>query len=219
MREHPILFSGEMVRAILDGRKTQTRRVIVGKSANNDGKPIATCAYSAIGPSVLDAREFGLLTAGDQGYETVRCPYGSPGDVLWVRETWGFGCGMHGEPDILSGKRVCTINCINYRADTDTLPPDDGKWRPSIHMPRWASRIMLEVVSVRVERVHDISEEDAVAEGASHTGCDVAADEIESARDHFCRLWDRINEARGSGWSVNPWVWVIEFKRINNVSR
>lgn len=184
MKERPILFSGSMVRAILDGRKTQTRRV------------------------VTNARPY---TATDNGIDilwatgSLRCPYGQPGDRLWVRETWCLRPEGYG-----------------YRADNN---PDNNplKWGPSIHMPRWASRITLEVTGVRVERVQDISEEDARAEGIRatrlshgsvvyHTDSYPTPNIYGSAQERFVNLWHSINTPRGYPWESNPWVWVVAFK-------
>ena len=170
MKERPVLFSGEMVRAILEGRKTQTRRVIKPQPLWVGDPNVAFKTHSANPKGIIN------------------CPYGQPGDRLWVRETFA-GTKNTG---------------FAYRA-TDTAY--GHKWRPSIFMPHWASRINLEVVSVRVERVQDISIEDAYDEGMEwgDQGCGVL---------EFKNLWDSINLKRGYGWDANPWVWVIEFKRL-----
>jgi len=166
MKERPILFSGPMVRAILEGRKTQTRRIV---------KP-------------QPLRDRGVMAFNDGEHPQMRCPYGKPGDRLWVRETW---C-----PDV-------EPYTFRYKADGDE-PLE--RWRPSIHIPRWASRITLEVVSVRVERLQNISEDDALAEGIT------LVERGTSPVDQFNKLWESIN---GPGsWEANPWVWVVEFKRI-----
>lgn len=188
-KERPILFSGEMVRAILGGHKTQTRRVVK--------------------PQPHAGARWGLQGWEDGHGCALRNPYGQPGDLLWVRETWAYN------------EAQGTI----YAADGDTPDPDDndgpercrGRWRPSIHMPRWASRITLEVVSVRVERVQSITHEDALAEGIedAEPGADlrIAGLPYSFARTRFCLLWNSINAARGYSWEVNPWVWVVEFRR------
>jgi hypothetical protein len=217
--EHPILFSGEMVRAIMEGRKTQTRRVIWPKSL--------------MIPYRNSMEKIQLRTTKDHylfdfRYEdgTISTIYGIRpkyhiGDLLWVRETW--------MPFTENG--VCSGMAI-YKA-TDKPEPDGDrplKWRPSIFMPRWASRITLEVVSVRVERVQDISEEDALSEGISETSfwkpkeMDNRPFEEKWWDDYyfwtnypqvaFQNLWDSINAKRGYGWDANPWVWVIEFRRV-----
>ena len=194
--QHPILFNGEMVRAIIAGRKTQTRRLV--------NRPAMASAQS-FSDGMKYAKEHGL--AGVQkvgrcdGVEwRCKCPYGVPGDLLWVRETWAYETdfGTH------TGKTV-------YRADGDMREAEGGKptdkWRPSIHMPRWASRITLLVTGTRVERLQDISEADAIAEGCGggHNYGDG------TARTGFAMLWDLINAKRGAGWDANPWVWVVEF--------
>jgi hypothetical protein len=194
MNEKPILFSGPMVRAILEGRKTMTRRVVRGKAANVDGE-IAKVAYDVIGPSLTDAASFAFLTAGDQGYETVRCPHGGPGDRLWVRETWSTERHIDGS----YGRTMPPV----FRADKGQLAIASCGWRPSIFMPRWASRITLELTALRVERLQEITEADAKAEGVN--GYDGMG---------FRQLWDALNAKRGYGWDVNPWVWVESFKRV-----
>jgi hypothetical protein len=164
-----------------------------------------------------------LLGSGDN--PGMFCPYGQPGDRLWVRETWRpeIHDANGGDFEMIGYKETDTND-----ACMDVLKRDlcewrkwcskngDAKWYPSIHMPRWASRITLEVTGVRVERVQDLSEADARAEGCTHTGIGplVSADEIETARDQFARLWDSIHAARGYSWASNPYVWVVEFRRV-----
>ena len=217
MKERPILFSGPMVRAILDGRKTQTRRVLKPQppTATNDVRTFhhpdpRTHFWAFDGASLLDWVQ--------------PCPYGEVGDRLYVRETWQNSNHPLGpyEPD-------CSVF---YRADylDDPLGPDlelsrDGirrQWRPSIHMPRAASRITLAVVSVRVERLQQISESDSIAEGIylfpGEGGGYKASrgdQEYDASIGAYRHLWDEINGERGYGWDVNPWVWVVEFKPIN----
>ena len=196
MKERPILFSGPMVRAILEGRKTQTRRVVKPQPPTafvtvrvEDGTQASWCLRNQ---SAFDLPE----SAAD--WLTLRCPYGVPGDRLWVRETWGS----------------CTTNgtvCSGYRADVALRPEIEAgvdRWRPSIHMPRWASRLLLEVKAVRVERLQEISEDDAFAEGIS--GGDWLGNPVGTYRE----LWDSINAKRGHSWESNPWVWVVEFERV-----
>jgi hypothetical protein len=195
MKERPIIFSGPMVRAILDGRKTQTRRVFKFRETN---KP----------PGCPD--KF------DPNAVTQPCPYGQPGDRLWARETWrpaweddtGF-CGVEfragGMPE--EDKRAG-----DYMDGTD-------RWRPSIRMPRWASRITLEVESVRVERLNEISEEDAKAEGIDGWNWDGDVLPFVAANQHlhpavlkYALLWQSINGP--DSWAENPWVWVVTFRRV-----
>ena len=181
MKEHPILFNGEMVRRLLDGRKTQTRRVI--KPQPEEQLLFAeSCGFSAwVSPSLnLDE---GAMRC---------CPYGVPGDRLWVRETWFQG--------------YATVYRADYPGDQAGPSGDPAdKWRPSIHMPRWASRITLEVTGVRVERVQDISIGDAYAEGISDGNW-------LSPVEKFILLWDGIYAKRGYSWESNAWVWVVEFE-------
>lgn len=184
MKERPINLKSHEVLEILQGRKTQLRRVV---------KP----------------------------QPSIRCPFGQVGDRLWVRETFDPIYGQS-PPD-----RVIEID---YRADHSRRIKDDfgaRRWTPSIHMPRWASRILLEVVSVRVERLRDISEADAIAEGSYLDRCAClprskdrtpmhAAFKLETCHIHgseFSHLWESINGV--GSWDDNPWVWVIEFKRID----
>jgi hypothetical protein len=177
MSEKPILFSGPMIRAILEGRKTMTRRVIVPQPT---------------------AFRFGRPVKGDgESVRELKCPYGQPGDRLWVRETWSR------DP---SGDSVFyRAGSPGYAGSWITGTPVDA-WRPSIFMPRALSRILLEMTAVRVERVQDISEEDAKAEGSPWEDCWM------SYRQSFEALWNSINASRGYGWDANPWVRAIEFK-------
>jgi len=202
MKERPILFSGPMVRAILEGRKTQTRRVVMPQPSLVDGDGVA----------FFDGHGQGGRGSRDR---IIGCPYGAPGDRLWVRETWGL---FDTQPS--DGPERATVF---YRADPD-LHPNFLKyqlWRPSIHIPRWASRLTLEVTGVRVQRVQEISEVDAAAEGAGTAAFEVEvpvrAAPLRSPECHkagFAILWDSINAKRGYGWDANPWVWMIELQRI-----
>lgn len=197
-KERPILFSGPMVRAILDGRKTMTRRVVKHQDsieADEDGGFIH--AHDPKCPSFCDyACE-------------MACPYGQPGDRLWVRETWAPCIGGAEGPD----------NPTLYRAD-NLDGYDKLTWRPSIFMPRWASRITLEITDVRVERLTEITEDDAIAEGApcidnpDYDPEDPCDDPPQSHKAGFLNLWDKLNGARGFGVDKNPWVWVVSFRRL-----
>lgn len=194
MKERPILFSGEMVRAILDGRKTMTRRVIKPQPDN-----VTT------GPTPMGAN---WMAWGMDGIvRDLWCPYGQPGDRLWVRET--FATDIQGCPGEYG---------LSYRAD-HIDPRGDGptriKWTPGIHMFREYSRINLEITNVSVERLQDITEDDAIAEGVQYFIASGKMTRSEmSMRSAFAGLWDSINLKRGYGWDTNPWVWVIEFKRL-----
>lgn len=193
----PILFSGPMVKAILTGVKTQTRRVI-------DMRPLAHSGQTFRVLSEHGAAFYGDIS-GDLYWR--RCPYGAPGDRLWVRETW---CCITGD---IASDEPSRLDAVAYRADdseANEVISSARAWKPSIHMPRAYSRITLEAIAVRVERVQDISEEDAQAEGVDYY--DGAASV--PARERFAALWNSINAARGYGWDANPWVFVIEFRRV-----
>lgn len=208
VKERPILFSGEMVRAILDGRKTQTRRIVKAK----DSDPSRCITLRTLMANVQEWREQNGRWFGIDGYDTLvfaDCPYGKAGDRLWVRETWGVGKPMNAKP---ASRMIRKPRSIWYAADD--RPDWAGKTRPSIYMPRWASRITLEITAVRVERLNDISEEDAKAEGASIDGVGNPGGPMRVHQRAFKILWESIN---GDGsWSANPWVWVIEFKRVES---
>lgn len=206
MSEKPILFSGEMVRAILEGRKTQTRRVVKPELVSIWDEPRGAADVAAGYPWVeLDGEKYKAVEL---------CPYGRPGDLLWVRETWTCPGYEKWKPsEIPSGMN------IRYRA-TNEKPYQSYTWRPSIFMPRWASRIILRVTDVRVERVQDISADDARAEGICldtwnlHQSYDGTISMSLAAVQEFRSLWDSINATRGYGWDVNPWVWVVEFEVV-----
>lgn len=211
MKERPILFSGPMVKAILAGTKTQTRRVINPQPEYVNQWDDRITPLEDIKPDIQAKLIEKLIPT---------CSYGQPGDRLWVRETWRV--------DDYGMRHKCQDR-VRYRA-TDS---EELHWNPSIHMPRWASRITLEIVSVRVERVQDISEADAQAEGIFSTKFSRLAQGVtvwsweeyptpnisDSPRIAFQRLWDLINEKRGYGWSSNPWVWVLDFKRVEPPER
>lgn len=183
-----------MVRAILDGRKTMTRRAVKPRIV-----PIVDECF----------RVNGKWCNHTFGYELGElCPYGQPGDRLWVRETWReMGSIQLSDGTIPKAEQ---LNADNRHVVYAASEPWEGPFRPSIHMPRWASRITLEVADVRVERLQNISEEDAFAEGIER------GDPGVEGWGRFCyrKLWNSINEKREFGWDVNPWVWVIQFRRI-----
>lgn len=189
-KERPILFSAPMVRAILDGSKTQTRRAMKLQPAD-DIHPVSLPNRKYMG------WESSLRHA--HGTTTVHlCPYGVPGDRLWVRETWQQHLGNGGD------SRFAT-----YRA---TDPEGAGPWRPSIFMPRWVSRILLEITDVRVQRLQEISGSDALAEGIERPHSPDPTTVAELAVWRFRQLWESIN---GTGsWDANPWVWAIAFRRL-----
>lgn len=223
--ERPILFSAPMVRAILDGDKTQTRRVV--KTPLPHGP--FDCGWSGtMYSAACEPNEHG---ARGCTCKPIRPFYGFPGDRLWVRETWSD----RGDNNVA----YRATNNVRVDGVMVNVVPTVDKWQPSIYMPRWASRITLEVTGVGIERLQDITEEDARSEGVRrdsshgeallnigdkyHAGMYVEPrreDETLSEwgkrvwtfRNHFAALWDSINAKRGYGWDKNPWVWVIEFK-------
>lgn len=205
-RERPILFSGPMVRAILEGRKTQTRRVVKDDAIR--------------------------LPSGNGAPFLTECPYGIPGDRLWVRHRFWFYTSTGANP---SNRHIWDEFTRTARWQTGELvkdlKPQVGKGtlyvqKPSIHMPRWASRITLEITKVRVERMQDISAKDIIAEGAverPHNHEQFGKMPVSAFDGAYLDLrslwqagWDSINGKRGFGWGKNPWVWVIEFKNVQN---
>lgn len=240
-KEHPILFKPEMVRAILEGRKTMTRRVVKPQPENVEY--CCTCIkvkhfYIPKNPKPLSKYE------PTHKVLTIKCPYGQIGDHLWVREAWGIyqrsDCMPSGKP--YDGAYI-------YRA-TDTIPdiPDYAivkkfKWHPSIHMPRKFSRVTLEITDIKVERIQDITEEDAIKEGIEGEEYDQTIvlkdysnkdsknkfdgqwfqswsedlgnyiDEDEICKISFHTLWDSLN-GKKYPWASNPWVWCLEFKKL-----
>ncbi|MED8000908.1 hypothetical protein [Pseudomonas aeruginosa] len=218
-RERPILFNDQMVRAILEGRKTVTRRVV---------KDTGFYAIdAAIHGNDVALREREALST--------RCPFGQPGDRLWVRETWGvisntwdesgnmvdwtpdrpatpirelpFGSGYY------SGHAIYAADGpMEWAGDDDGVGEPRSAWKPSIHMPRAISRILLEITAVRVERLQDITEDQAIAEGIDTHPMGFYGNGCITAGGAFLELWESIN---GDGrWAANPWVWVVEFRRL-----
>ena len=192
----PIIFSTEMVKAILEGRKTITRRVVKPQYTVN--KEIWTSIKTK-----------GYIYQGDitNCEELIRvCPYGNVGDRLWVRETFNY-----------SGSAQADMRLL-YKADEKISLPNNSfyysgrKWKPSIFMPRWASRITLEITAIRVERLQEISNGDCLQEGIECADMPM----INNAIGKFMILWGSLNKKRGYSWESNPFVWVIEFKKINN---
>lgn len=242
MTERGMIFNAEMVRAVLDGSKTQTRRIIQSPAKN----------MQATGQKVIDYREPGDKWYGEHVFSMrnqsgtwcdytkeqflAKCPFGAVGDRLWVRETWMpdaprdgtwadvefYGC--KGSPLSMIPERYRKPEHCIHRASWEGS--EMVGWTPSMHMPRWASRITLEITSVRVERLNGISEEDAAAEGVGSAvwfaGKGVPEEQWTSLGEHgayrashinsFATLWESIYGA--DSWQANPWVWVIEFKRV-----
>lgn len=225
-KERPILFSGPMVRAILDGRKTVTRRPI---KPSMRGFDVSFELHQQDDGSWRPMHTFDESCMDDQGTEhPVVCPFGKPGDRLWVRETWYCDHfevmrGPYLKPADLDVTEARDDGTLVYAADGLTpYEAEQPVWKPSIHMPRWASRILLQITDVRVERLQDISGHQALAEGvrlcSDHAECGdwyhVEGIETYSAdpRKSFELLWTGINGA--DSWSVNPWVWAVEFERV-----
>jgi hypothetical protein len=210
--ERPIIFSGPMVRAIIGGRKTQTRRVVT--CANGQDADAWEYDESRGLWEMGIAADFGRYGSG--GF--VRCPYGIRGDRLWLRETFALHRIHDGTPP--SKVQPTLLGAVAYMAGPGACD-GFGRWRPSIHMPRWASRLTLDVTGVRVELVNDISEEDAIAEGVTpleYHMADGTVDHIISAREQYSHLWDALNAKRGYGWDADPWVWAISF-RVSEAGR
>ncbi|HBP0867029.1 TPA: hypothetical protein L5R06_001386 [Pseudomonas aeruginosa] len=223
-RERPILFNDQMVRAILEGRKTVTRRAVKGLQIPTEDKttPHEGLRWSALGQRHL---RYGFNVFGSTeeecAHELARCgicPFGKPGDRLWVRETWGLQVRSYGGG---AGEfivyRATNPDAIYCRSSEGREYP--VKWKPSIHMHRHSSRILLEITAVRIERLQDISEEQALAEGVRGEPCDHARQACadigcwgDTAKGAFGFLWESLN-GEGS-WVANPWVWVVEFKRV-----
>ncbi|EOA3031022.1 hypothetical protein ACHZHX_004582, partial [Yersinia enterocolitica] len=203
----------EMVNAILSGRKTQTRRIMGNQPAGQDLETV----------HVRHNDDFNFQWYGNLGESSYfPCPLGKPGDQLWVREAFQGPLFDYEQMESYledSAKFESPEYCV-YRADGNTAPEfvdaDDNlhcKWRPSIHMPRWASRINLLITGVRVERLQDISEQDARAEGVK--AWRGPAEELVGGKLAFFELWDSIyGQKEGENWQANPWVWVINFERM-----
>lgn len=227
MTERPILFNAEMVRAILDGRKTVTRRSVRLPRARDSF--VVLDHGGGWWPYQSDDGESELCTDGMEHPYT--CPYGKPGDRLWVRETW-CDVNLSGAPgiafradgdvrDLMDEPSFINDGVFNYDDERvkpysfavwseDLMGGVEGRWRPSIHMPRWASRILLEVTDVRVERLHEITIGQICKEGLARSMYEFIP--VTTAFDVFAELWN----STGGDWDANPWVWVIEFKRIES---
>lgn len=249
-KERPILFSGPMVRAILEGRKTVTRRPVKGGQIPRLEYPDSPEPWIAVGQH---HPRYGFVVHGKTERECAvkvgelgACPFGEPGDRLWVREAWLADAQL----DSIVPRDLSQGEPIMYPADgsvrqTGCAMVSQGRGRPSIHMPRWASRILLEITAVRVEHLQDISDDQAKAEGMVytdfgmqerpgkvsldggktfhpmkpqqapgwHAGDATQPDQcLDRARWAFANLWEKINGEYS--WDANPWVWVVEFKRI-----
>lgn len=235
MKERPIIFSGPMVRAILDGRKAQTRRIVKPQPPARQNEAQFPCIEKH--EPLNGVRFWQYAGDGTNSSEAIRCPYGAPGDRLWVRESWRTARSLdHVRPsNLVAGAPV------EYMADR--WNPgfgmcDKGKGRPSIFLPRWASRLTLEITGARVERLNEISEEDAYNEGIEVEPLDMSISAknylrkdawfnnwgVESVPDFqyepsetlfrksYETLWESIN---GPGsWAANPWIWCVSFRKL-----
>ena len=233
-----------MVRAILEGRKTQTRRIMKPQLSQNlyatriryEQHPFSPSAFAGTpaegrveGEDRMSwvAYDWVDNPVGVEEKDWLKCPYGVPGDRLWVRETWHPAARLGTEYEIeYQADKSSLLKDAGWEGATPTIDRAiDSGWKPSIHMPRWASRLTLEIVSVRVERLQDITEEDAKAEGVEPVGLssfnmmqyrDYSGESgdkgFHSPRSSYESLWEKINGA--GSWDKNPWVWVVEFKKL-----
>ena len=228
MKERPILFGAPMVRAILSGQKTVTRRPVTPQPTLETDDWVldagGTGKWMGSGPSPA--------TGGTrQTWSWSQCPYGQPGDRLWVRETW-CDVNLQGAPgiayradddvrDLMEDESFLDEDgAFNYDDprskpyqfacwSEDLIAGTEGRWRPSIHMPRWTCRILLEITVVRVERLQDITPNQCIAEGAWPEE-DKELGRGQEAVAAFAELW----KSTGGNWDANPWIWVVEFKRV-----
>ena len=229
MKERPILFSGPMVRALLDGSKTQTRRVLKVPHENPLGKWEVLPWGGPNGGRTRDGKTvpYQNVIGHTRTGEIIACPYGEPGDRLWVREAFRFPESLDYLSPTQVGNKAISAGypkpwCpTQFEADSSRRTPQEwrdfvtppqannaGRVRAGMHMPRWASRITLEITRVRVERLQDISRGEAMAEGCPFPNMAQGDD----PRRWYAQLWDDIN---GPGsWSANPWVWIVEFRRL-----
>lgn len=251
-REHPLLMRGPLVVASLAGTKTQTRRLVAAANSTVDGYRTAASVWPYLHFDAGVGRDGHIRVPVEgeppgglhSGVATVR-PRLRPGDAIWIREAWQTGSALDDEaPSMLAawavtaGREPC--GPVRYMADDTArdahlLGPGSyygehwGRTRPGIYLPRWASRLVLHVVSVRAERVRLCSEDDAMAEGVGSDHDDLRAlshqrgaaavravpSRLETARDRFRALWNSINDQRpGASWAANPWVWAITYRRV-----
>lgn len=233
MRERPILFSTPMVRALRAGTKTQTRRIVKPQP------PAEATSAGVISSSTKSHGDWWWMSGDPQDSDTwipvgdeFRCPYGVPGDTLWVREHWAslIGYDDYAPRDITPGSPIWFQ--ADHERELESMPPEVGKWRVGMFLPRWASRLTLTITEVRVERLQEISEADAIAEGvgpnwigdlagwsaeahgyydySKPVGWDGEGAVLLTARESYATLWESIN---GPGsWDANVWVWVLTFR-------
>lgn len=216
MKERPILMHARSINGILEGRKMQTRRIIKIPQVYLSSYGASIVKMSMVdGEALIEGWPKQEREMGNFGRcQRIKCPYGQPGDRLWVRETWRpkpWAKDRHSHPEVAyrADDKSGSLN-QNLEILKKLLPG----WKPSIHMPRWASRLNLEVLSIDVQRVQDISEADAKAEGCQIPEVMHADEPIESYdyRTYFRALWDDTNGA--GAWERNDWCWVVDFKRI-----
>lgn len=216
-KERPILFSTPMVEAILDGRKTQTRRTRGLEEINKNPDD-----WHFVGMCVTDSGELKATFQNCEDFVRIKCPYGKPGDRLWVRETWQKTDFLHPSNENYGYVYKASENGKDWQENTE-----EWKWKPSIHMPKAAARIWLEITDISVERLQDISKEDAITEGI-----EPVADGYKnympklSSTSQFCwptayhsfqSLWESINGAES--WDLNPWLWVVKFKVLSTTGK
>lgn len=230
-KDRPMLMSGPMVRALNACTKTQTRRTIKTQPSEIHFTPERHSYLTGARVEIQAGKAWAVFEYTMGEVEAIPCPYGKPGDRLWVRESWCEASPEHRDHR--------NVRQAFYKADGESeeirqrfiQAGHDYRWRPSIHMPRWACRLTLEIIRVRVERLQDISEVDCIAEGIEGKMSerwpgkkvwrdylarekDVGPDGewFERPKDSYRSLWESIN---GPGsWALNPWVWVVEFKRV-----
>ena len=215
-RAKPIIFQGNMIQAIRGNRKTQARRVMKPQPP----EWVKDLGYDCFTPKGhISGRG---MYKGEPAEKFFKCPFGIRGDKLWIRETCAFWEDPNNGQDFVIYRAGGKKEFPNVRDLKYPGHPFNNKWLPSIFMPRWASRLTLEITNIRGERVQNITEEDARAEGIIDGGC-LSCGESEpcgcdnpqpDARDSFIYLWDSTNAKRGYGWEISPWVWVIEFKAL-----
>lgn len=221
MKERPIIMSYDSVRAILDGRKSMTRRVVKPRYRDDEfGFNVCSCpATNEVWVEKADEE------GGDfeEGTRFVPCPYGQVGDRLWVRESWA-SLGFHEdnvpihvlkdnngiEHDVVYSAECPDFEWLdeNGSCEYNKNGTQASHWKSPMFMPRWASRITLEITAIRVERLQDITEDDAIKEGFHNYGTEV------DTLDAFCEAWQSLNAKRGYPWESNPWVWVVSFKVV-----
>ncbi len=217
MKERPIIFTADSVRAILDGQKIMTRRVVKPQPALGGNAPWMNGGWFP-NAKHKKARHYANESHFKKGMPKDFCPYGIPGDRLWVKEVWWDAFRRTAD------ENGCVYKAdYGHRMDLTEYMAEGQPWKSPRFMFRWASRIMLELTAIRLERVQDISEEDAQAEGCMEdvrliydSAGPAAPVDYEGlyAAERFSDLWEKINGKHGFGWNVNPWVWVLEFKLV-----